>query len=237
MDVEARIEALTGELANLRERVRRLRGAAALGAAACLVVLLTGATHETIDVLRTRRLEVLSPNGQTAISLAVTDDGNGAISLFDDAGHPLVALRVSEQGTGQVITFNRVGHQLVELGRAKDGEPGAVWVFDGAGRKLGAITSGPDGDGELRAYNRSGHMLSILRGTQSAGGALRLSDGEGRDFVTIGVDPRGRAGIHLADGKGNPALSLSTAEGKTRLYALGEDGAILSEWPAAGPAQ
>jgi hypothetical protein len=212
MDVEKRLDRLTGEMAALRATARRLRAAVAVLGATCAVLLLSAATRD-VDALRARRVEVLSKSGQPAVVLETNEAGEGIVSTFDGAGHMLVTLRAGEMSGGTVITLNRAGYELVSLGQAK-GAGGSAVIFDGRGNRLAALTANAAGDGELRAHNRFGHMLAGVRGTEAAGGQVFLLDARGRDRVLVGGDAGGREPLRVLDAEGRAVLVAETPPGE-----------------------
>lgn len=168
-DVEQRLQALEAEVRRWR---RTTLGLAALG----LATLSLGAmrTQDTPDVLRTRRLEVLRPDGQPAVVLAGNGAGGGLVELRRGEASELV-LALSAETKGGVMRLGTGG----PAGQRSYGELGPThWRVHGkADQQLWDIGLGPRGGGALRLSDADGATVCELGAEAPLTGRLALATG------------------------------------------------------------
>ncbi len=119
-----------------------------------LLVMGQAAPPKVHDLIRAKKIEVVSLNEQTRIELK-TFEGTGRISTFNSKGKEIVALAAAEDGGGAISAFNSKGKKRVILGATTDGG-GAISAYDPNGIPLIGFRSRKNGEGTLVQYNRAG---------------------------------------------------------------------------------
>lgn len=174
--LEARIERLHREV----RRSRYLLALFALMLVGAGVAWYQQSGTPTLDVIRARKIQIVTPEGRNAVVLD-TDREGGRIAL----------------------RYNREGEPAppaIFLSAAPNG--GAIQLFE-PGRNFYALgfEVGPGGEGVLKVRARAKQAGVELRGptAQRPGGELVVFNGEGREAVRLATDATGH-GVVSANG-------------------------------------
>jgi len=170
-NLEARVEALEGEVRRLKGREQTARLPFAL-----------------LDRRGRRRLEVqecpsgvsislLDPEGYTLAAMVADTEAGGMLSLLAPDGRPLVALAGNEQQGGSVNVYTPAGSQAATLA---GGDGGALVVHSADGKGGAALFGAADG-GRVLIDGPAGERLAELKADSEAGtGVFVLLDRNGK---------------------------------------------------------
>jgi hypothetical protein len=250
--VESRLARLESALQTERARRRRLERLSILGAVvmAGLGALAAGRASSIVDIVQTRRLEVLDDSDRVVLVATAARHG-GRVDIWDDTAANVARLGANGVG-GDLSLFDRRGRRSLsafsdtDAGRLEiaglDGTPaliatadrhgGRVAAVDGKGRDLARL-AGHGAHGVLAA-GVADRDLVVLDGAD-AGGRLvvRPEDGEGGAIVRgrgeIRLDDGTRSIVRLATGDAGGTLQLADASGKPRMDATASNAGGLLE--------
>ena len=205
-------------LTALERKLNRYRNAAVLLLVVLAGVVLVGATgdDEIQDVVKTRSLEVVNPQG-VAVAKLMAVDGGGALALSNDRGKfRVIAGSIAGKG-GLVQIFGEDDKMTVEIRQSKGG--GYIKLFppnDGTGRATMGFDEGEPfvlllgkGGSEKNSWLRSGDLSfavdgqkQIQVGSTNLGGMAFFSNKTGEEVVQIFVDEYGNGAVGAYNRKG-----------------------------------
>jgi len=181
-DVELRLQAL-------ETQVRRWRRTTACLAVFGLAALSLSAsrTQDATDILRTRRLEVLRPDGQLAVVLGGNSAGGGLVELRRGESAELV-LALSAESDGGVMRLGTGG----PAGRRSYGELGPThWRVHGKSDQiLWEVEEGPGGGGSLRLSDKDGATVCELGSEAPLTGRVAIANGT-ESLTALDANPEG----------------------------------------------
>ena len=170
------------EIAELRNQIRMLK-CMLLGVCGLVVVgvLLGWSTPRTSpDVLRSKRLEILSDNGTPVVILEasrVSSGGDqekrfaGKMVLLEDDGKQNVRMGPGDFGGGSLSINNKDSVPVVALGSSIN-NGGSAFVNNSTGKPSTAISSGPAGAGWLTVNGKDGNRVVALGVRQDGGNVI-----------------------------------------------------------------
>lgn len=225
-----RLFKLEEELTAMKRSTRRWRGATAilLLGAGLLAADVVGPT--VIDHLVVRKLDVITDDGHSVLSLAQTETG-GQIDLYAADGTNLLRLGTNISG-GDMAVWNRAGTNVAGIWSTADG--GTFNLWDGDGAKTLDIETG-----SFTLRSPSSKSKVVLEAVERTSG-LAFVNGEGLPVIILGTDEKYGTLVQLADQQGQTvidmrtipgiggAMTLKTAEGKRVVLfaATGEGGSM-----------
>ena len=254
--VESRLARL--ESALIDERARRRRLERMLGGAAVMLTVLgalaAGRASSVVDIVQTRRLEVVDDNDRVVLVATAARHG-GRVDIWDDTAANVARLGANGVG-GDLSLFDRRGRRSIsafsdaDAGRLEiagfEGAPavvatadrhgGRVAAVDGAGRDLARIAG--HGDSGVLAAGVADRDLVVLDGTETGEGrtgrlTVRPVDGEGgvvaRGDGELHLDRGPRTLVRLAAAEAGGRWELADALGAERLTATAAIGSALLE--------
>jgi hypothetical protein len=118
-----------------------------------------GGNAPAADVLRVKRLEILSEKGVPAVVLSADQRGWGKIVTLRDDQQQLVQIASTDEG-GTVAVAGARGSLRAALGVAKQ-DYGSVFTFDGKNQRLLALGTAAFGDGAVFSYDRVGNVKKM----------------------------------------------------------------------------
>ncbi len=221
--VESRLASL--ETALRQERCRRRRLERVVTAAGLVVAVLgalaAGRASSVVEVVQTRRLEVLDQSDRVVLVATAARHG-GRVDIWDDAQANVARLGANGVG-GDLSLFDRRGHRsfsafsAADAGRLEisgaDGVPAVIATADRRGGRVAAV----DGDGrELARLAGDGEIGVVAAGVAN------------RDLVVLdATGPGGRMTVRPAEGEGGAILEgrgvLRLDRGARRLVRLAAD--------------
>ncbi|MAC18452.1 MAG: hypothetical protein CMJ23_02030 [Phycisphaerae bacterium] len=241
-DLVRRLQSLEVRLDRERGRRRRFeRTALALGAVVMVLgVMAAGRGSSVLDVVQTRRLEILDQSDRVVMLASAARHG-GRLDVWDAEQRNIVRLSGNGVG-GDLAMFDRGGRQIVGMyadGRAarleiNNPETKTPAVLLTAGR-TGGMVSVADEAGQptirMTTERRRGMLAigkpgqdSIVLDSTEAGGRLRVNPSRGRQSVriegaTIQVDAGTRSLVTIAAEENGGVLQINDLDGKLRLEA------------------
>lgn len=171
----ARINSLEKELKSVRSQGRLLGFGLLASLAAAVFAILTGVQSGANDVVETRQLVLLGPDGQPRGEWVVDPEGNSTLSMLDREQRPRMTLTVRNEGYPGLSLSNTAGQRRVALGLLPDETANLVFA---------------DGAGTAR------NVLGLVRGDAAS---LVLADGTGNIGVGFGLDGRGVGSVILPE--------------------------------------
>ena len=239
-DLVRRLQSLESRLDRERGRRRRFeRTALALGTVMMILgVMAAGRGSSVLDVVQTRRLEVLDQNDRVVMLASAARHG-GRIDVWDSEQRNIVRLSGNGVG-GDLAMFDRGGRQVVgmyadgqaarlEISNPDTATPavlltagkngGMVSVADQAGQP--AIRMTTERRRGLLAIGKPGQDSVILDSTD-IGGRLRVNPSRGRHSVrieggTIQVDVGSQSLVTIKAEDGGGKFQLNDRNGKLRM--------------------
>jgi len=225
-----RLDKLEQELTAMKRSTRRWRGAT-LGLLICAGLFAADAVGPTvIDHLVVRKLDVITDEGQVALSLSQSETG-GQIDLYADDGTNLLRLGTNDSG-GDIAVWNRVGTNVVGMWSAPEG--GIFNLWDNDGEKAVSFETGA-----LTVHSSASKSKVVLEAVDRTSG-LAFVNGDGMPVIILGTDEKYGTLVQLSDATGQAvvemrtipgiggAMTLQTIEGKRVLLfaATGEGGSM-----------
>lgn len=146
MTIEQRMTRLEKQNRNLKLTM----GGMLMAAVGALVMGQAAAPGDDVpNIVRARRIEVVSEEGRPVVVLGMTATGAGTVTTLDGKDNKIVSLGATRGGEGTITTGNRKGHELVKIGVTTEGE-GVVITSNADGKKL--IEIGVTTDGQPKIY-------------------------------------------------------------------------------------
>jgi len=100
---------------------------------------------------------VLNKNNLPAMSIGISDEGNGVINIFSDDLVPRVAISTTQDGDfGFISTFSKSGSELIALSATIEGC--AISIFNRHNKRIVGIQGNNNADGVIQLYDRYGDM-------------------------------------------------------------------------------
>jgi hypothetical protein len=233
LDLARRIDRLEADLHRLRRRNRRTL--AVISSIALASIGLGFATAPTsVDVIRTKRLELLDDTNKVVLLASVTKTG-GRLDVWNANGRNSARLGANDIG-GDLALWNNTGEQVFAAfasqrsGRLEVGggsgvaavtlssneQGGIVEVFNLSGRSAVKATCTRQG-GEVVAQQFGGNGTSVL-GNDAGGGRIEVSS----DNRTLAM--RGQTiGLHATTGE-LTAWSIQTSDDGVRMNLADSEG-------------
>jgi len=225
-----RLDKLEQELTAMKRSTRRWRGAT-LGLLICAGLFAADAVGPTvIDHLVVRKLDVITDEGQVALSLSQSETG-GQIDLYSSDGTNLLRLGTNASG-GDMAVWNREGTSIAGLWSGDDGGVFSLWDKEGvenarvasgamvlgsslavnndAGVPVFAIASDDAGDGRMQLVDHAGNLVFDARTIPGVGGAIVLKTVEGKRVVMLAATSEGGT-MNLMNARGVPVVLASTS--------------------------
>ncbi|MDG2054874.1 MAG: hypothetical protein P8J86_09210 [Phycisphaerales bacterium] len=175
MTTDTRIESLETQVRTLKRMLLGVFGLVVVG------VLLGWATPRTSpDVLRSKRLEILSDNGTPVVVLeasrvfdSVDQEGHfaGKLILQNDDGKQNASLGPGDFGGGSLSINNKDSVTVVALGSSIN-NGGSAFVNNSTGKTSAAISSSPTGAGWLTVNSKDGNRVVALGVRQDGGNVI-----------------------------------------------------------------
>ena len=233
---------------NLENQVRRQRRwNIALGAVVVVGGLMVAIGVRSVpDVIRAKKIEVVSDRGRVLVSLSnAQDEGGvdqGAIETRDGAGSVMTEIgsgpwggvvRILNGGNSQ----NRRSQALVELGVKMLGREGKVTTRNDKGVDLVLLDANAVGNGVVMTQNGKAEALVVLAATTDGDGTVTTQNGKGQELVILGATAGGNGLVKTENGKGQTLVRLgSTPMGGKVLVnnAIGKGVAAVASNPADG---
>ena len=172
MDIEQRLNRLE------RQNRRMKKGMIGMVVAGFSLLVMAQASPPKIhDLIRAKKIEVVSDNGRrvilleswklggristnnkkgkTLFTVSATDNGNGLIATYSSKGKKLVSITSTRGNNGAIATHNSKGKVIVDLSAAGDAG-GSISTYDHNGTALIGIKIRKNGSGAVVHYNRAG---------------------------------------------------------------------------------
>lgn len=177
--IEARLQELESNLASTRQSLRRTRrwlGMTGLGG----VVLMVAAAADlaVIDVIRTKRMEILDNSGNVVLAASSDADG-GRLDIWTPKGCNVLRASANENG-GDMAIWNCQGRSIAGLFANEQGGEISIWNKDG-GRSARLHDAGQGGLLELKKDDR---LRASIGGTM-IGSAVELFDTKDARITSI----------------------------------------------------
>jgi hypothetical protein len=168
-----------------------------------LLVMAQAAPPKVHDLIRAKKIEVVSENGQKVISLHSWKHG-GWISTYGTKKNTLSILSADDVGGGNFVTYNSKGKDLVELSSTKSGN-GIISTYSAKGKGLVKITATPEGSGAISTYNSKGKELVSITSTTTDDGSISTYDINGTKLIGITARPSGDGVVIQFNRAGKPS--------------------------------
>ncbi|MAT81918.1 MAG: hypothetical protein CMJ29_09790 [Phycisphaerae bacterium] len=227
-DVEARLQELEDQLGATRRSLRcTKRWLAVAGIAGFGLLAAAAADLAAIDVLRTKRLEIVDHTGNVVLA-ASADDLGGRVDFWNNEGCNFLRLAGNEQG-GDVAIWNCDGKSVAGLYANATG--GELAILDNQGRRAARASSSSDG-GVLQVLHGN-TTLASLHGTGS-GSVLGLHDKDGT--IRINASSNGDSGaleigghLHLHANADSAALIMKRQDDHELLHLMSDPRENMAE--------
>ncbi len=213
--IEARLQELESNLATTRRSLRRTRrwlGMAGL----CGLVLLGAAAADmsVIDVVRTKRMEIVDDMGNVVLAATGDEDG-GRLDLWTPAGCNVMRMSANPNG-GDMALWNCQGRSIAGLFANEQGGEISIWNKNG-GRSARLHDSGEGGMLELKKDDK---LRASIGGTM-LGSAVELYDTKDARITSLSTsDDYGYLGIR------DRVLLTSTTGRSEMTVKHGDDGSM-----------
>ena len=209
--IEARLQELESNLATTRRSLRRTRrwlGMSGIGG----VVLLAAAAADlaVIDVIRTKRMEIIDDMGNVVLAAAGDADG-GRLDIWTPKGCNVMRISANDNG-GDMALWNCQGQSIAGLFANEQGGEVSIWNNTG-GRSARLHDSGQGGLLELKKYDS---LRASIGGTM-LGSAVELFDTKDARITSISTaDDAGYLAIR-------DQLQLASTSSRTQMTLMDED--------------
>jgi hypothetical protein len=198
-----RLLKLEQELTAMKRSTRRWRGATTLLLVGAGLLAADAVGPTVIDHLVVRKLDVITDDGHSVLSLAQTETG-GQIDLYATDGTNLLRLGTNESG-GDIAVWNRAGTNVAGIWSTGDG--GTFNLWDGDGSKTLNIETG-----SLTLQSPSSNSKVVLEAVEQTS-ALAFTNGDGTPVIILGTDEKYGTLIKLADSTGQAVVEMRTIPG------------------------
>jgi hypothetical protein len=232
-----RLDQLEQELSAMKRSTRRWRSATAFLLVGAGLFAADAVGPTMIDHLVVRKLDVITDDGQSVLSLAQTETG-GQIDLYADDGTNLLRLGTNDSG-GDIAVWNRVGTNVVGMWSTPEG--GIFNLWDNDGEKAVSFETGA-----LTVHSSASKSKVVLEAVDRTSG-LAFVNGDGMPVIILGTDEKYGTLVQLSDATGQAvvemrtipgiggAMTLQTIEGKrVVLFAATSDGGSINLMNARG---
>jgi hypothetical protein len=164
MNIEQRITTL--EIQN-RRLSRVLIAVLVLGTG---VGVMGARSSDIADVVRARRIEIVSESGTPTVVLQTASTG-GTVWTRNEAEEMLAVIGATATGGGAISTYDGMGRKSISFGATKYGT-GAISTFSPTGAALVRIAATSTGAGTVSTYNDRGEGLLSLSTTDDGAGII-----------------------------------------------------------------
>jgi hypothetical protein len=168
--------------------------------------------ENTVEILKTKRLEIVDAQGQTRAALAAdSEDGSAGLSFFSKEGIFRSDLRVNHEGDPELrmCCGERRMRLLITVNN------GGVPVFSLAGDKgniMFTLCNDPQ-TGPLIQFQEADGAASCQIGFSSDSGPMfRMMDSKGVFRMGIRITQEGNSELILRDGEGHSTFKIQAAE-------------------------
>jgi hypothetical protein len=225
-----RLLKLEQELTAMKRSTRRWRGATTLLLVGAGLLAADAVGPTVIDHLVVRKLDVITEDGHSVLSLAQTETG-GQLDLYAADGTNLLRLGTNESG-GDLAVWNREGTSTIGLWSSDEGGVFSLWNAEGvqnarvssgaltlkgslavensSGVPVFVVASDDAGDGRMQLVDHEGNMVCEIRTIPGLGGALVLKTVEGKRVVLLSATDHGGS-FNLMNTRGVPVVLASTS--------------------------
>ncbi|MBC8523537.1 hypothetical protein H8D29_06380 [PVC group bacterium] len=198
-----RLDQLEQELTAIKRSARKWRGATTLLLIGAGLFAADAVGPTVIDHLVVRKLDVISDDGHSVLSLAQTETG-GQIDLYSADGTNLLRLGTNESG-GDMALWNRDGTSVAGLWSTKQGGTFNLWNNQGE-NTLGIET------GSLTLNSPSSKSKLVLEAVEKSSG-LAFVNANGMPVIILGTDEKYGTLVQLANQQGQAVAELRTIPG------------------------
>ena len=198
-----RLFKLEQELTAMKRSTRRWRGATTLLLVGAGLLAADAVGPTVIDHLVVRKLDVITDDGHSVLSLAQTETG-GQIDLYSADGTNLLRLGTNVSG-GDMAVWNRAGTNVAGIWSTADG--GTFNLWDGDGAKTLDIETG-----SFTLRSPSSKSKVVLEAVERTSG-LAFVNGEGLPVIILGTDEKYGTLVQLADEQGQTVIDMRTIPG------------------------
>lgn len=169
-------------LTDLEARVNRYRNLSVLLALVLGGAVFMGAAAEdaVLDVVKTRRLEVVNQEGAPIVTAGAGRSASGLLKVNSKTGGGLFAVGAGQYGNGILEISSRSGQGLVYAGAGKAGD-GVLRVKSRRGKTV--IRAGTDGSNEnafVELLNTKGQSVVELYADDANNGFIGVWDTHGK---------------------------------------------------------
>jgi len=194
---------LEQELDSMKRSIRRWRVTTLLLVLGAGLLAADAVGPTIIDHLVVRKLDVISDDGQSVLSLAQTETG-GQIDLYAGDGTNLLRLGTNESG-GDMAVWNRTGTNMAGIWSTENG--GTFNLWDAEGAKTLDIEPGT-----LTLRSASSKSKVVLEAVERTSG-LAFVNAEGTPVIILGTDENHGTLVQLADQRGQAVAQMRTIPG------------------------
>ncbi len=230
--IDARLTRLEAELDRTRGESRRWRRAAVVCATLLGAGTLLAAVQDSpvVDVIRTRRLEVLGADNKVMV-LAHAGETGGQVDVWARGGANTVRLASAADG-GDLTLWNNDGKTIagmfatglggrIEIGDAEGtplatfarGADGGAMVLHGAGADAATLRAEAGAAGAVLSMSRAGGEIGMLAGVAQGAAVLSMRNTSGKEVLYGGAAADQSGVLRLADADGDESASLVTSSG------------------------
>lgn len=198
-----RLDQLEQELQAMKRSSRKWRSATTLLLIGGCLLAADAIGPTIIDHLVVRKLDVITDDGNSVLSLAHTESG-GQLDLYAADGTNLLRLGTNESG-GDMAVWNREGTSVAGLWSAEDGGTFSLW--NGNGNMTVALETG-----SLSLKSPSSKSKVVLEAVDTTAG-LAIVNGVGLPVLLAGTSVKFGTLIQLADSGGQSVMEMRTIPG------------------------
>ena len=245
-ELERRLNTLEKEVASGHCSARRYRSLCAF-----LLLMFVGlgslaATNRSsvVDVIQTRRLEVVDREGNLVLAASAKALG-GQLDIWDADGQNLLRASASALG-GDLSIWNKGGTNV--FGAFATSTGGETGIWNAEGKRVFRVTVKSDGAGKLDLSNEKGQNVVSIDTIKNIGAAISLMNTRGNKMFFAGTHEQGgvinvwnRRGVPIfisgfgKDGQSG-SLQIRNARGNQVFSAgVNDDGdGLITIWDAGG---
>ena len=245
-ELERRLNTLEKEVATVSRTALRYRSLCAFMLLMFLGLGTLAATNRSsvLDVIQTRRLEVLDRDGKLVLA-ASSETFGGQLDLWNKEGQNLLRASSSVQG-GDLAIWNKGGTNVFGAFATPTGGETGVWNTDG--KRVFRVSTKSAGGGKLDLANENGRTVVAIDTIKDIGAAIAIMNTQGNQMFTAGTHEQGGV-INLWNRRGVPIfitgfgkdgqsgnLRLRNARGN-QVFSAGVDDegdGLITIWNAGG---